>query len=114
MERTRSPITTFDAPAGSVDVLRLAYSPKSVTANGKALPLHSDLAANGYTVRSLAGGDFMVSIRHDGATEIGVTGSDPQEMVDDQKLNFEGGWNLSRDQEDYAGDRMFRAGPERV
>jgi hypothetical protein len=95
--------TTFDAPTGSVEVLRLAYSPRSVTANGKELTLHSDLATNGYTVRSLAGGDFIVSIRHDGATEITIAGSDPQEMVDDQKINFEGGWNLSHDQEDYAG-----------
>jgi hypothetical protein len=94
---------TFDAPTGSVDVLRFAYSPKLVTANGKELPLHSDLTTNGYTVRSLAGGDFMVAIRHDGATEMGLSGSDPQEMVDDQKINFEGGLNLSHDQEDYAG-----------
>jgi len=95
--------TTFDAPPGSVDVLRLAYSPKLVTANGKELLLHSDLTANGYTLRSLAGGDFIVSIRHDAATEIGLSGSDPQEMVDDQQINFQGGWNLSHDQEDYAG-----------
>jgi hypothetical protein len=94
---------TFDAPPGSVDVLRLAYSPKSVTADGQELPLHSNLTSTGYTVRSLAGGDFMVSIRHDGAKAIGVSGSDPQEMVDDQKIDFEGGWNLSRDQEDYEG-----------
>jgi hypothetical protein len=94
---------TFDAPTGSVDVLRLAYSPRLVTANGKPLPLHSDLTTNGYIVRRLAGGDFIISIRHDGATEMGLSGSDPQEMVDDQKINFQGRWNLSRDPEDYAG-----------
>ena len=95
--------STFDAPASSVDVLRLSYSPRIVTANGKALPLRSDLTTNGYTVQGLAGGDCIVSLRHDGATEMGLNGSDPQEMVDDQKINFEGGWNLSRDQADYAG-----------
>ena len=103
--------TTADAPPRSVDVLRLAYSPKLVTANGKPLPLRFDLATNGYTVRSLAGGDFMISIRHDGATELSVSGSDPQEMVDDQKINFEGGWNLSPDQEDYAGGSHVSSRP---
>jgi hypothetical protein len=95
--------TTFDSPTQSVDVLRLAYSPKLVTANGKALPLHTDLTSKGYTVRSLAGGDFIVSIRHDGATEMALSGSDPQEIVDDRKIHFEGGWTLSHDPEDDAG-----------
>lgn len=102
---------TFDAPAISIDVLRLAYSPKLVAANGEALPARSDLATNGYTVRSLAGGDFIVSIRHDGATAISLSGSDPQEMVDDQKLNFQGRWNLSRDTEDDAGGSHVSSSP---
>jgi hypothetical protein len=95
--------TTFDAPPRSVDVVRLAYPPRLVTANGKYLPLRSDLVTNGYILRSLDGGDFIVSIRHDGATEIGFSGSDPQEMVDDQRINFDAGWIRSHDQEDYAG-----------
>jgi hypothetical protein len=103
--------TTFDAPKGAVDVLRLAYSPKLVTANGKALPLHSDLASNGYTVRSLTGGDFIVSIRHDGATEMSLGGSDPQEMVDDQQIIFDGDWNRSRDQEGDAGGSHVSSRP---
>ena len=94
---------TYDAPAGSVDVLRLAYSPKSVTANGNSLALRSDLLANGYEARKLAGGDFIVSIRHDGATEIALTGSDPQEAVDGRQLTFEGEWNVSRDDKDDRG-----------
>lgn len=94
---------TFDAPVDSVDVLRLAYSPQSVTADGRALPRTADLTANGYTVRGLAGGDYIVSIRHDGATTISLSGSDPQEAVDDLKLNFKGQWNLLRDPDDNSG-----------
>jgi hypothetical protein len=95
--------TTYDAPVGSVDVLRLAYCPNSVNANGKELPLHSDLKANGYTVRSLAGGDFVVTIRHDKATEISLGGPDPQKTAEDKQITFEGQWNLARDQADSSG-----------
>ncbi len=101
--KDRITYSTFDAPPDSVDVLRLAYSPTSVTANGKMLSLRSDLSANGYTVRSLAGGDFILPIRHDGATEIVISGSDPQAMDDDKQITFEGSWRLSRDPEDYEG-----------
>jgi len=94
---------TYDAPAGSVDVLRLAYSPQSVTANGRSLAVRQDLKSNGFTVRQLAGGDSLVSIRHDGATEIAVTGLDPQEFIDDGRLAFDGDWSVSRDSEDYEG-----------
>ncbi len=67
--------STFDAPAGTVDVLRLAFAPTSITANGKPL------AASAYTVRSLANGDTIVTIRRDGATEVELRGADPQQEV---------------------------------
>jgi hypothetical protein len=72
--------STFDAPANTVDVLRLAYMPASITANGKALP------ADKYTVRTLSNGDCIVTIRHDGATEIEVRGPDPQSEVEIPRL----------------------------
>lgn len=95
--------TTSDAPANSIEVLRLAYSPASVTANGKPLDSRSDLSANGYTVRQLPGGDAIVAIRHDGATEISITGPDPQTVADDRQLSFEGKWNTVSNKQAYGG-----------
>jgi hypothetical protein len=94
---------TFDAPPKSIDVLRLAYSPTSVSANGNQLAPRSDLAANGYTLRSLEGGDVILSIRHDGATDIGISGPDPQTMVDDKRITFDSRWRMSSRPDDYGG-----------
>jgi len=94
---------TYDAPPGSIDVLRLAYSPTSVNANLKSLAHRSNLKANGYTIHPLAGGDAIVSIRHDGATEMAVRGPDPQELTDDRQLAFEGEWSISHDLQDNGG-----------
>jgi hypothetical protein len=87
--------SVFDAPANAVDVLRLSYAPASVTADGKPLSARSDLAANGYTVKNLPGGDAIVSIRHDGATEIAVRGPDPQKVVEGKDLGLDRSWRLS-------------------
>jgi len=95
--------STFDAPAGSVDVLRLAYTPAWVAAGGKSLARRSNLAAIGYAVESLGGGDFIVSIRHDGSTDVEVSGRDPQTMVDDQQIKFDGNWRVSTAPNDYGG-----------
>ena len=95
--------STFDAPSGSVDILRLAFAPTSVTANGKNLPRRSDLAAIGYTVRNLPGGDCIVSIRHDGSTEIDLRGPDPQNLVDDKQINFDEKWRVSPSPQDSSG-----------
>jgi hypothetical protein len=94
---------TFDAPAPDLDVLRLAFFPTSVTAEDRNLAQRSDLAANGYTVQKLVGGDCIVTIRHDGATKILVEGSDPQTMVDDKQMTFEGDWRMRLDPEDSGG-----------
>ncbi len=94
---------TFDALSPATDVLRLAFVPTSVTADGKELALRSNLAANGYTVQALVGRDCIMTIRHDDATEILVKGPDPQEMVDDKQVTFEGKWRILRDRKDYGG-----------
>ncbi|MEI6916678.1 MAG: hypothetical protein WCL39_16200, partial [Armatimonadota bacterium] len=81
--------STFDAPRNSVGVLRLSFIPLSV----RGLRLRKDLAANGYTVKSLANGDCIVSIRHDGIKDIVVTGkNDPQVGVHRSMLSYKGGW----------------------
>ena len=84
--------TTFDAPSNSVDVLRLAFVPTHLTADRNPLLLRSNLNAIGYTVQRLNNGDCIVSIRHDGARSIQVTGNDPQEVVDDKSLSWGGEW----------------------
>ncbi|MCX5770160.1 MAG: malectin domain-containing carbohydrate-binding protein, partial [Candidatus Hydrogenedentes bacterium] len=73
---------TFDAPANSVDVLRLALAPATVTADGNAIERRTDLGQNGYVIAPLANGDCILSIRHDATTSIVVEGADPQETAD--------------------------------
>jgi hypothetical protein len=75
--------STFDAPPGTVEVLRLSFAPKVVAARGDprvaspVLPKRNDLSQNGYTIKPLPGGDYLVKIRHDGAHDlVAVTGPD--------------------------------------
>jgi len=84
--------STFDAPAETVDVLRLSFTPKKITADGKQLRSHRALASNGFTVKKLSNGDTIVKIRHDGARKIVVTGKDPQSVLDAAALGYEGNW----------------------
>jgi hypothetical protein len=84
--------STFAAPVGSKEVLRLAYAPASITANGQPLSKRADLTANGYTVKDLPRGDAIVSIRHDGATNIVISGPDPQQLLEGRELKLEGSW----------------------
>jgi hypothetical protein len=96
--------STFDAPANTVDVLRLAFEPNSVTADGTTLKRRSDLSANGYSVKSLANGDCIVTIRHDGRKRVVVSGDDPQQVADDTSLKYEGDWTAERNRLDLNGE----------
>jgi len=80
---------TFDAPKGVYEVLRLAFLPKKVLADGKPLPKRDDLNSNGYVVKPLPCGDFIVEIRHDGKRKIRILGNDPQKMLKITSLPFE-------------------------
>jgi Malectin domain len=102
-DKGRIEYTTFDAPVNTVDVLRLAFAPRSVIADGKALQSRSNLAANGYSVRKLTGGDCIVSIRRDGAKSVVLTGNDPQQVIDDGRLQYQGAWQVSSNQKDNGG-----------
>jgi hypothetical protein len=84
--------STFDAPANTVDTMRLAFEPTRITADGAALGKRSDLAANGYTSRALPNGDFIIKVRHDGARRISLEGRDPQQVIDDGALKYQGEW----------------------
>lgn len=72
---------TFDAPPRTTDVVRLAFRPASVRAGGRELPYRTDLAANGFLAKRLPSGDWLVTLRHDGATEVSITGEDPGEEI---------------------------------
>lgn len=82
--------TTFDAPANTTEVLRLAFAPRTVTADGKKLEQRANTNANGYAVKMLSNGDAIVTIRHDGAKNIIVAGTDPQQVLDGVALAREG------------------------
>lgn len=89
--------STFDAPPGTLEVLRLAFLPATVSADGAPLSKRPDSAQNGYSVKPLPNGDSIVSIHHDGTRQIVITGADPQEVLDDPALTYEGEWSTEPD-----------------
>jgi len=93
----------FDAPGNGVDVLRLAFRPRAVRADGQRLRVRKDLSQDGYMLRGLPDGDWLVSIRHDGRTRVVVTGRDPQQVADEAALRYEGPWKALGDPRDLGG-----------
>jgi hypothetical protein len=81
-DSTRLTYRTHDAPECTIDVLRLSYCPHEIKADDSTLRLRTDMDGNGYVVRELSDGDCIVTIRHDGATDIAISGEDPQEVID--------------------------------
>ncbi len=73
--------STFDAVAPCEDVLRLAFTPRSISADGTPLTKRSELSANGFSVAPLPNGDCIVRVRHDGRRTVLVEGDDPQVAV---------------------------------
>ncbi len=59
---TRVAYVTFDAT--STDVLRVRARPTRIESGGVALAERADLAADGYTVKPVGSGDFVVRVRH--------------------------------------------------
>jgi hypothetical protein len=96
-DQGRIAYATYDAPLDTREVLRLAFTPTSVLANGRRLPLKPALHGNGYTVAPLPNGDSIVTIRHDGKQRIVVAGEDPQQVADDPTFTYSGSWNSVSD-----------------
>ncbi len=95
---------TADAPANSVDVLRTAFDPLSVSAGGVSLARQPITSGNGYTAQALPNGDFIVTVRHDGATQVAIEGNDTQQIADDQGgLTFTGTWTRISNEQDHEG-----------
>jgi hypothetical protein len=70
--------STFDAPKGTIEALRLSAPPSEIRAfPGGRLEARMELNANGYTVTELPNGDCIVRIRHDGATSVEINGKFP-------------------------------------
>jgi len=83
---------TGDAPVGATLTMRLSFQPASVTADGVALPKSEGLDRNGYRVRTLPNRDAIVTIRHDRARRIVVTGSDSRKQADASGFRLSGDW----------------------
>ncbi len=69
----------FDAPAPAVDILRLRFPPKAIASRDgeqySVLPKLDDLTRNGYSLKTLPGGDYLVAIRRDGLRKIVIIGT---------------------------------------
>jgi hypothetical protein len=63
---------TFDREA--TEVLRLHFKPVHVTAGGTTLTERQDLRLEGYTVRPLEAGDYVVRVRHINSNEVSIAG----------------------------------------
>ena len=96
-EPGRISYTTFDAPDRVQEVLRLAFRPNSVRADGAQLNERPVPDAKGYAVTPLSNGDCIVVIRHDGQTRIVVEGPDPQQVADDSSFDRTGAWSAVTD-----------------
>lgn len=88
---------TFDAPANTLDVLRLSFRPRMILAEGKPLEQRSDLSSNGYTLRELSMGDCIITIRHDAATQIAIEGPDPAQELLASRWQANGQWSGRND-----------------
>ena len=64
---------TFDPEA--TEVLRLRFKPARISAGETALKERKDLEADGYTIQTLPGGDFIIRIRHSESGEIKISES---------------------------------------
>ncbi len=107
--RGRIAYGTYDAPAPAEDVLRLAFPPKRITADGKPLPSVERLSANGYAIQPLRNGDCIVAVRHDGCRDLVVEGEDPQQEAEDEQLQYVGDWSVVRSAE-ASGGKLHASG----
>jgi hypothetical protein len=106
-EKGKIAYSTFDAPPGAQEVLRLAFRPLSVQANGRPLREVSSLNGSGYTAASLGNGDWIVTVRHDACRNVALLGDDPQQAASDADFTFAGAWNL--EQEAHCSDQSGAA-----
>jgi hypothetical protein len=95
--------TTFDAPAGTEEVMRLAFRPKRVLADGRPMREVAAGTADGYSLAPLSNGDWIVNVRHSHRRHIAVLGDDPQQVATDTAFTFSGPWTTVPDRLAYGG-----------
>jgi len=84
---------THPAPPSTVEVLRLAFRPASITVDDKILSLTTDGQTNGYQLKELPDGDCIVTVRHESGKTVVIEGEDPQQVADDKNLTLTGNWS---------------------
>lgn len=82
----------FDAPPGSVDVVRLTFPPDRISTQDGELRPTDPAAEVGYRTRPLSNGDCMVTIRRDGHRIIRIQGKDPARRATGNELQYDGAW----------------------
>lgn len=102
-EKGRITYTTFDAAPGVQEVLRLAFRPDSITADGRRLKPCRVLSGSGFSMEELRNGDCLVTIRHDGRRHIVIEGDDPQAVADASAFEFSGTWQTIPSKESHQG-----------
>jgi hypothetical protein len=100
--------SVFDAAAPCEDVLRLAFQPRSVVADGRPLKQQEKATENGYRTEPLSGGDCLVTIRHDGCRDVVMEGDDPQKVAENDQVQYEGAWSVEP-LPDASGSSLHRA-----
>jgi len=86
----RGRIAYSTSEAAAEDVLRLAFPPTRITADGHDVLPNRRLRNNSYTLQPLSNGDYIVTLRHDGCRDIVVEGDDPQQEAEDDQLQYAG------------------------
>ncbi|HPD28372.1 MAG TPA: malectin domain-containing carbohydrate-binding protein [Phycisphaerae bacterium] len=84
--------TTHDAPLNTVDVLRLSFRPTRIEADDKPVKEGDTSRGIAFGVKELCDGDYLVNVRHDGATRIVIKGDDPQETIGHESFSYTGDW----------------------
>lgn len=103
-KKNRVSYTVFNAPEQTVDVVRLSFTPTDVTADEQPLAAKALLNQNGYMLQPLPDGDYLLTVRHDGARNVQITGQDdPQQQIEDEQLTFAGDWKEIPDASAAAG-----------
>jgi hypothetical protein len=96
-EKGRISYSTYDARPGTHEVLRLAFRPTLIQAEGAALAETGGTNPNGFSVAALPNGDCLVTIWHAGQKRIVVEGEDPQQVADDKAFALTGAWSAVKD-----------------
>src|SRR5262249_15170670 len=91
-EKGRVSYSTYSAPPGVQEVLRLSFVPTSIRADGRHFARVPNLNERGYVLTPLENGDCIVTISHDGRKRIVVEGPDPQEVTDVSAFELSGHW----------------------